>query len=275
MQGVAGCYHEQAAREFFAEESIDIVPCRSFTKLFETLREDESMMGIMAIENTIAGALLQNHELLRESHMQIVGEHKLRIEHMVAALPGTSISDIEEVNSHPIALMQCQRWLRGVPDAKVVEKDDTASSAKEIATQQLRGHAAICSELAAKLYGLEIIERSVETNKRNFTRFLVLSHESRTKEMIQIDKVNKASIVFTLAHSSGALSKVLSILSFYDINLTKIQSMPIIGREWEYQFYVDLSFTNHERYEQAINAVRPLTNYIKNLGEYVSFEPSI
>ncbi len=275
MQGVAGCYHEQAAREFFAEESIDIVPCRSFTKLFETLREDESMMGIMAIENTIAGALLQNHELLRESHMQIVGEHKLRIEHMVAALPKTSLSDIEEVNSHPIALMQCQKWLRKVPDAKVVEKDDTASSAKEIATQQLRGHAAICSELAAKLYGLEIIERSVETNKRNFTRFLVLSHESRTKEMIQIDKVNKASIVFTLAHSSGALSKVLSILSFYDINLTKIQSMPIIGREWEYQFYVDLSFTNHERYEQAINAVRPLTNYIKNLGEYVSFKPSI
>lgn len=272
IQGVAGAYHEQAAREYFANDNVEIIPCRSFIRLFDTLADDESLLGIMAIENTIAGALLQNHELLRESNHRIVGEYKLRIEHMLAALPDEQVEDIHEVNSHPIALMQCQKWLRNHPDVKAVERDDTASSAKEIAEKQLRGNAAICGEFAANLYGLKILERGIETNKRNFTRFLILAPEAKAAEMIDYSTINKASIVFTLAHSSGALSKVLTILSFYDMNLTKIQSMPIIGREWEYQFYLDLSFSSYERYCQAIDAVRPLTNYIKNLGEYVSFD---
>ncbi len=272
IQGVAGCFHEQAAREYFSREQIEIVPCRSFTKLFETLKEDEGKLGIMAIENTIAGALLQNHELLRESNQLIVGEYKLRIEHNVAVLPDVGIEDVREVNSHPIALMQCQRWLGEHPTIKVVEGDDTASSARAIAQNNLRNHAAICSELAAKIYGLKIIDKGIETNKRNFTRFLILAPEQAASQMVSRETINKASIVFTLAHSSGALSKVLTILSFYDLNLTKIQSMPIIGREWEYQFYLDLAFDDYARYQQAIEAVRPLTNYIKNLGEYVSFE---
>ncbi len=274
MQGIAGCYHEQAARAYFGDEAIEVTPCRSFTRLFDTLRDDETKMGIMAIENTIAGALLQNHELLRESQMQIVGEYKLRIEHTLAVLPEESIEDIREVNSHPIALMQCQKALRELGEIKVVEKDDTASSAKEIAEQGLKGHAAICGEFAAEMYGLKILKRNVETNKRNFTRFLILAQGDNARQMVDTERVNKASIVFTLDHSSGALSKVLTILSFYDINLTKIQSMPLIGREWEYQFYIDLSFSDYARYKQAIEAIRPLTNYIKNLGEYVSFEHS-
>ncbi len=271
MQGIAGCYHEQAARAYFQEEMIGVVPCLTFSKLFDSLREDESKIGVMAIENTIAGSLLQNHELLRESNMQIVGEYKLRIEHTIAVLADEELEDIREVHSHPIALMQCQAWLREQPNIKVVEGYDTASSAKEIATNNLKGHAAICGEFAAKLYGLKVLERNVETNKRNFTRFLILAQGENAESMVDKERVDKASIVFTLAHSSGALSKVLTILSFYDINLTKIQSMPIIGREWEYQFYIDLTFTNYERYTQAIDAIRPLTNYIKNLGEYVSF----
>ncbi len=271
MQGIAGCYHEQAARAYFREEEIGVVECLTFTKLFDSLREDESQIGIMAIENTIAGSLLQNHELLRQSDMQIVGEYKLRIEHTIAVLPDERLEDIREVHSHPIALMQCQRWLRAQHDIKVVEGYDTASSAKEIATKSLKGHAAICGEFAAKLYGLKVLERNIETNKRNFTRFLILAQGENAQAMVDTTKVDKASLVFTLAHSAGALSKVLTILSFYDINLTKIQSMPIIGREWEYQFYIDLTFTDYERYTQAINAIRPLTNYIKNLGEYVSF----
>ncbi len=275
IQGIAGCFHEQAAREYFEGEEVVAVACKSFSKLFETVAADKSLLGIIAIENTIAGALLQNHELLRESHMTIIGEQKIRIELVAATLPDESIEDITEANSHPIALMQCQSWLRKHPDMKVVEKDDTASSAHEISSLNLRGHAAICGEFAANMYGLKIVEKGIETNKRNFTRFLILAPELHAKSMVDESQINKASIVFTLAHSAGALSKVLTILSFYDLNLTKIQSMPIIGREWEYQFYVDVSFENLQRYRQAIDAVKPLTNYIKILGEYASCgEPS-
>ncbi len=272
IQGVAGCYHEVAARQYFQEEQIDIVPCESFTKEFKKLSEDDSLLGIVAIENTIAGPLLQNHELLSDSKMQIIGEQKIRIEHMVAVLPEDEITDIKEVNSHPIALMQCQKWLSQYPTMKVVEKGDTASSAMEIAKNRLHGNAAICGELAANLYGLKIIDRGIETNKRNFTRFLILAPEDKAPAMVDKERVNKASIVFTLAHTSGALSKVLTILSFYDLNLSKIQSMPIIGIEWEYKFYIDLTFSSFERYLQAIEAIRPLTNYIKSLGEYVRCE---
>ncbi len=272
IQGVAGCYHEQAARNYFNDEQIEVVPCETFPKLFQTLADDESLLGIMAIENTIAGALLQNHELLRRSRLQIVGEQKVRIEHVIATLPGESLEDITEVNSHPIALMQCQAFLHQHPQMKVVEKDDTAGSAEEIKRLNLNGHAAICGEFAANLYGLNILQKGIETNKRNFTRFLILAPEDRASTMVDRAKVDKATIVFTLPHSAGALSKVLTILSFYDINLTKIQSMPIIGREWEYQFYIDLSFTSLERYTQAIEAIRPLTIYLKSLGEYVRCE---
>ncbi len=269
LQGIAGCYHEQAARDYFKDEAIETVSCVSFPKLFTTLKSDDSLLGIMAIENTIAGALLQNHELLRESDMQIIGEQKIRIEHTLAILPEDELEDIVEVNSHPIALMQCQAWLQNHDTIKVVEKGDTASSAEEISRLQLHGRAAICGELAANLYGLKILEKGIETNKRNFTRFLILAPADKAVAMIDREKINKASIVFTLEHSSGALSKVLTILSFYDLNLSKIQSMPLLGREWEYQFYIDLTFTSYERYCQAIEAIRPLTNYLKSLGEYI------
>ncbi len=272
IQGIAGCYHEQAARQYFGQEQIEIVPCESFNKEFKRLADDDSLLGIVAIENTIAGPLLQNHELLSDSKMQIIGEQKIRIEHMVAALPEDNIEDIVEVNSHPIALMQCQKWLGQHPSVKVVERGDTASSAYEIVKGGLRGHAAICGEFAAELYGLKILARGVETNKRNFTRFLILAPEDKAPAMVDKTKINKASIAFTLAHTSGALSKVLTILSFYDLNLSKIQSMPIIGVEWEYKFYIDLTFSSFERYQQAIEAIRPLTNYIKSLGEYVRCE---
>lgn len=270
IQGVKGSYHEEAVLKFFGAERVEIIECKSFTKVFEMMANDSDLIGMVAIENTIAGALLQNHELLRESSSQIIGEEKIRIQHTVAALPGETLEQIVEVNSHPIALMQCSSWLNKYPSIKIVEKSDTASSALEIAQYKLHGHAAICSELAANIYGLNILERGIETNKRNFTRFLALAAQSKAPLYIDAERVDKASIVFTLAHSSGALSKVLSILSFYDINMTKIQSMPLIGREWEYQFYVDVTFDDYNRYQQSIEAVKPLTNYIKILGEYRS-----
>ncbi len=274
IQGVAGCFHEQAARNYFAGEEIQPVECETFPKLFAAFDDpnNSGLLGIVAIENTIAGALLQNHELLRNSKLQIVGEERLRIELMAAALPESNIEDIAEVNSHPIALMQCNAWLSEHPSIKVVEKDDTAASAQYIAENNLTDHAAICSELAAELYGLKILARSVETNKRNFTRFLIVAPEAMAAQMVDHSEVDKASLVFTLADEAGELSKVLSILSFYGINMTKIQSMPLIGREWEYQFYIDVKFESLERYRQAIEAVKPLMNYMKSLGEYKSFD---
>ena len=156
---------------------------------------------------------------------------------------------------------------------KVIEKFDTAGSAREIAHEQLRGHAAVCGEFAANLYGLEILERGIETNKRNFTRFLILADPACAPELKPREELlNKAAIVFSLPHTHGALSKVLTIFSFYDINLSKIQSMPLIGREWEYRFYVDLTFDSYFRYRQSIEAVRPLINDLKILGEYREYE---
>lgn len=276
IQGVAGCYHDAAARRYFGNQSIDVIPCDSFPKMFEELATDASLIGIMAIENTIAGSLLQNHELLRMSHMQIVGEHKMRISHTLCALPGQTLDDLTEVNSHPMALRQCEQYLHRHPNLKIVEAFDTAGSAKDIAEQKLTGHGAICGEYAAQLYGLNILASGIETNKRNFTRFLILADPLTAPELRPEERsIDKSSIVFSLPHTNGALSKVLTIFSFYDINLSKIQSMPIIGREWEYRFYVDLTFDSYSRYLQSIDAVRPLINDLRILGEYSACQNEI
>ena len=269
IQGVAGCYHDAAARAYFHPQEIDTVPCDTFNSMFETLETDASLLGILAIENTIAGALLQNHELLRKSNLTIIGEYKMRISHVLAALKGQLIQELSEVNSHPMALMQCEQYLRKHPNLRIVEKTDTAGSAKDISENNLIGHAAVCGEFAANLYNLEILDKGIETNKRNFTRFLILADPLVAQELKPKDEeLNKASIVFTLPHTQGALSKILTIFTFYDMNLSKIQSMPIIGREWEYRFYVDITFDSFVRYRQALDAVRPLLNDFKVLGEY-------
>jgi len=268
IQGVSGAFHEIAAREYFEGEEIEILPCSTFKDLFKALAADETLLGIIAIENTIAGSLLQNHNLLRESGCMIVGEHKLRIEHNLTALPGQRIEDIEEVYSHPIALMQCEDFIDEHRHIKAIESEDTALSAKEIADKQILKRAAICSSLAAEKYGLEIIAKGIETNKRNFTRFLMIAEPTLAEKMINGTLLNKSSLVFTLPHEEGSLAKVLSILSFYHVNLTKIQSLPIIGREWEYQFYINLTFDDYTRYRQSLDAIRPLTKDFQLLGEY-------
>ena len=272
IQGVAGCFHDAAAREYFEGQDIETVPCETFNEMFNLLKSDASMLGILAIENTIAGSLLQNHELLRQSNMTIVGEYKKYISHSIAALPGQSIDDIAEVNSHPMALRQCEQYLQLHPKMKMVETYDTAGSAKMIAENNLVGHAAICGRYAAELYGLNVLEDDIQTNKRNFTRFLVVTEPCNATEFKNPKAVDKASIAFTLPHSQGSLSAVLVIFSFYGMNLTKIQSLPIIGREWEYRFYVNLSFNDYTRYRQSIDAVRPLISDFKILGEYAEYK---
>ncbi len=268
IQGVSGAFHEIAAREFFQGEEIDILPCNTFKELFQSLADDDSLLGIVAIENTIAGSLLQNHNLLRESGCTVIGEHKLRIEHNLAVLPGQKIEDIDEVYSHPIALMQCEDFLDAHRHIKAIESEDTALSAKDIADNKLTRRGAICSALAAEKYGLEIIAKGIETNKRNFTRFLIIAEPKLAEELTNGVELNKSSLVFTLPHEEGSLAKVLSILSFYHVNLTKIQSLPIIGEEWKYQFYINLTFNDYTRYRQSLEAIIPLTKDFQILGEY-------
>lgn len=266
IQGIAGCFHDTAARRFFDGEPIETLPCESFDRLFERLAADPTLFGIAAIENTIAGSLLPNHELLRRSPLRVIGEVKLRISHVLCALPGQRLDAIGEIRSHPIALMQCGDFLKRLPEARIVERDDTAGSAREIADGALLGTAAVCGADAAARYGLEVLAAGIETNRHNFTRFLVLADRSRS--VGDAEAADKASLLFTLPHTQGSLSKVLAVLSFYDINLTKIQSLPIIGREWEYRFYIDVTFDDCARYRRAVEAVRPLTSDFAVLGEY-------
>ncbi|SFK85216.1 prephenate dehydratase [Porphyromonadaceae bacterium KH3CP3RA] len=268
IQGGEGSFHEITAREYFKGEELEIVPCSTFRDIFVETRKDPDLIGVMAIENTIAGSLLQNHDLLKMSDVRIAGEHKLRISHSLVALPGRPVGEIKEVMSHPIALMQCEAFLDTLPDVKIVEHEDTALAARDIRDQQMISTAAICSALAAEKYGLEVLASGIETNKRNFTRFLILAQGEMLQEVQKDNHINKSSLVFVLPHNEGSLSQVLSVLSFYNINLTRIQSLPIIGREWEYQFYIDLTFTDYNRYRQSIDAIMPLISRLKVLGEY-------
>ncbi len=277
IQGTLGSYHDIAAHKYFEGEDIELICCATFEEVFTSIKKDSHTIGMLAIENTIAGSLLQNNELLRQSGSQIIGEYKLRVSHCFVCLPEEDWNNITEVNSHPIALMQCREFLSQHPHIKVVEAEDTALSAETIKREKLKGHAAICSKTAAERYDMKILQEGIETNKHNFTRFLIVADPWQVDELNRLNhrEINKTSMVFTLPHTEGSLSQVLSILSFYRINLTKIQSLPIIGREWEYQFYVDIVFDNLLRYKQAIAAIMPLTKELKILGEYAEGKSSI
>ena len=268
IQGDIGSFHDIAAHQYFGNQQIQLICCSTFEQVFENIRRDPTAIGMLAIENTIAGSLPHNYDLLRASEPTIVGEHKLRITHSLCCLPDDDWNTINEVHSHPVALMQCRGFLANHPDMKAVEAHDTAGAAKYIAQHQCRGWAAICNTAAAKIYGMKVLQEGIEDNKHNFTRFLVTSHVNKADFLRPIDRVNKASLVFALPHEEGSLSQVLSILSFYKMNLTKIQSLPIIGHEWEYMFYVDVTFDNLTRYRQSIDAIMPLTRELKVLGEY-------
>ncbi len=268
IQGEVGSFHDITAHHYFEGEQLQIICCATFEEVFENMKKDPTVIGIMAIENTIAGSLLHNYELLRESGMAVVGEHKTHISHCICCMPGQKMEDLKEVHSHPVALAQCYKYLSKHPNLKMVEDEDTAGSAKNIAKNGTMGVAAICHADAAKLYGLEILENHIEDNPHNYTRFLVMTDPRKADFLRAINEADKSSIVFSLPHEEGSLSQVLSILSFYKINLTKIQSLPIIGKEWEYLFYVDVTYDDITRYRQSIDAITPLTKDLIILGEY-------
>ncbi len=262
IQGVAGSFHEMAAYKYFGND-IQTVECDSFKLLSEKLATDEADFAVMAIENTIAGSLLTNYSLLREYNFKIIGEIYLHIEMSLLVNKGVKHAEIEIIHSHPIALKQCEDYLERFENVKIIQTADTADSAKDIVEKKLLNTAAIASAYSADIYGLEILDKGIETNKRNFTRFLILS---KTVEMLQ--PVNKASICFELRHQVGALADVLLILKDYEINMTKIQSVPILGKPYEYSFYVDLEWKNNANYEKAIHYILKSVANLSILGEY-------
>ena len=269
IQGVKGSFHEQAARLFYKEHGLGdpgIVECRTFDDLYLSMDNGTADAAVMAIENTVSGGLLPNFELLRKYDRKIKGEVFLRIQQNLMALPGQKIEDIKEVRTHYMAINQTRAFFKDYPWIRLVESEDTAKSAAEVAEQGLKGVGAVASVLAAELYGLEVLAESIETYKQNFTRFLVFDDDLQVPQA----EINKASMCFTLPHTPGSLAHVLTILSFYGMNLTRIQSLPIPGQEWQYFFYVDIKFDDHQRYEQALSAVRPLMEDLNILGEYVA-----
>ncbi|MCM1297396.1 MAG: prephenate dehydratase [Muribaculaceae bacterium] len=266
IQGVKGCFHDVAAHLWFEDDSLETISFDSFEDMFAALSQEPDMLAAVAIENTIAGALLQNFEYIRKSGRTVIGECKLRVSHSLCALPGSKIADLHEVRSHYMALLQCKDYLSHYPNLKKVEDFDTAGCARMIAEEKMDGVAAIAPAYAAKIYGLDVLAEGIEDDNRNFTRFLIIG----PKGCPQPDDADKISVAFTVPHEKGALSKVLTILTFYDINLSMLQSMPVVGHEWEYRFYADLTFDDKDRCQQAIAAVAPLTSDFRILGTYKS-----
>lgn len=272
IQGGHGSFHEIAARKFFGHDNVEVVPCETFNDLFDALEFKMVDCGVMAIENTVAGSIIQNYALLRQSKLSILGEVYLRIEQNLLVLQGQTFEDIKEIHSHPMAIQQCNEFLKPYRrnGVKLIDAIDTALSAKKIKDENLKGIATIASRMAAEMYELTILKESIETNKHNFTRFLIISDDNSIRLIRH--KLNpfidKSSICFTLPHSEGSLSQVLSVLASYKMNLSKIQSLPIVGVEWEYLFYVDLLFDDYQRYNQSLDAIRSLTSNLEILGEY-------
>jgi len=268
IQGGAGSFHEIASLFHYGSNN-ENVAFDGFGKLIDTLERNELQAGLMAIENTVAGSLLPNYALLRGKNIQIIGEILLRIEQNLLALPNQSINNIKEVHSHPMALQQCAKFFKQYPHIKLIESEDTANSAKRIAEKNLKNVGAIASTRAADLFGLEVLNSGIETNKRNFTRFLILTNNNQIKAEHTIkSNLNKASISFSLPHETGSLSSILSMFAFYKVNLTKIQSIPLIGKEWEYHFIVDFTFDDRKVFGQSLEAIKPLVTELQIYGIY-------
>jgi prephenate dehydratase len=261
IQGITASFHEVAALTFFSEP-IETVECLSFHKLCEALKNDGADYAVMAIENSIAGSLLPNYFLLQEYHFSIVGELYIPIHMHLLALPGVALKDIKVIESHPMAIRQCAEYLNAL-DVEIRESDDTALSAKRVKENKLTSTAAIANEFAAKKFGLNILEKRIETHKKNFTRFLLLTKRGNGKV-----ESNKASLSFEVANEVGSLADALMTLKSHSINLTKIQSIPIIGKPSEYSIHIDVEWKKRKHYDDAMREVMRQVRNLNILGEY-------
>ena len=270
IQGISGSFHEDAARRFF-EDEIQVVECKSFTSVCNLIDTDQVNIAVMAIENSIAGSLLQNYALIRDYHLKVIGEIYIHIQMNLMANPGVAKEDIKTIYSHPIAIKQCAEYLENFfPDVRIIENQDTAASGKLVRDEKLMDSAAIGNLRTAELYNLEILDTGLETNKRNYTRFLILS-----KHAVPNILSNKASLCFEVGHYYGALANVLNTFAQNKINLTKIQSVPIVGKPNEYTFHVDVEWDSVENYEKALHAILKNVSSLSVLGEYVRGELAI
>ncbi|MEO5601490.1 MAG: prephenate dehydratase [Cyclobacteriaceae bacterium] len=264
IQGIATSFHEVAAMTYFGDSTaIETVECLSFHELCESLEKGQSNYAVMAIENSIAGSILPNYFLLQSYHFSIIGELYLPIHMHLLALPGVKREDIKCIESHPMAIRQCSEFINSLTGVQVRESDDTALSAKRVKELMLKDTAAIANEFAAKKYGLAILEKRIETHKKNFTRFLVLS--KRANGSIES---NKASLSFEVANEVGSLAETLMTFKTYNINLTKIQSIPIIGKPSEYSIHIDVEWKKRKNYDEAMHEVLRKVRNLNILGEY-------
>ena len=264
IQGFEGSFHQEAARQFFGKD-VQVLSCATFREVIKIAEnKKESDGGVMAIENSIAGSILPNYNLLQKSHLRIIGEVYLHIRQNLMVNPGVSLEDIREVHSHYMALQQCLEYLDKY-NWKLVETEDTALSAKHIHTHKSKHIAAIASKLAAELFGLNIIAPNIHTMKNNYTRFLILQ---RDDQVTTIDKADKASVNFHTDHSKGSLARVLTTIADGGINLSKLQSFPIPGSNFKYSFHADMEFEGLEQFYNVIEKIKPLTEEVKIYGVY-------
>jgi prephenate dehydratase len=267
IQGIRASFHEEAAFLFFGE-NIHTLECNSFKQTFDALQKGDADYVVMAIENSIAGSILPNYSLLLHYGFPVIGEIYLPIQLHLMALPGVKFEDIKYVTSHPIAIRQCVDFFDEYPHLNIVESNDTAACAKRIRDEQLTDTVAIANTLAARLYGLDVLERRIESNKKNFTRFLILTHHDNVPKK----QPNKASLCFQVSNKVGALAKVLNIFAEEAINMSKIQSMPVLGKRHEYNFYVDIEWEDAKQYDTAIRKILKYTQNFNILGEYQKHE---
>jgi prephenate dehydratase len=271
IQGIAGSFHEDAARKYFGSDDIEIIECRSFQNVCELIDNDKVDIAVMAIENSIAGSLLQNYSLIRDYHLRIIGEIYIHIQMNLMVLPGVKKKDIKEIYSHPVSFLQCNEYLeKYFPSVERKELGDNAKVAKLISTEKIEYAAAISNLRSAELYGLQVLDKGLESNKKNYTRFWILSKHSNPS-----DKSNKASICFEVGHYYGALARVLNIFAENKINLNKIQSVPILGKPNEYTIHVDIEWEDLRNYDHAIHMVLKSASSLSILGEYVRGELNI
>ena len=266
IQGIKGSFHHQVVLEYFYGEN-DVAECLSFEEVVDSILSEQSSLAVMALENSIAGSIIPNYALIDKNNLHIVGEHYLDIHQNLMALEGQNIEDIQEIHSHPMALLQCMDFLKKHPHIKLVEDKDTAETARRIHEQQLKGIAAIASKAASKMYDLNIIAPEIQTINNNMTRFVIV-----TKQLTNFSQrnINKASIKFELDHKRGSLAAVLNVMSDCKLNLTKIQSLPKIETPWKYAFFVDVTFEKYDDFEKAKTILSIMAEQLKILGEYES-----
>lgn len=264
IQGIQGSFHHLVAQEYY-EEEIVLKECMSFQELALDLANGNVQEAVMAIENSIVGSILPNYALMDENELFIIGEHYKPIDMNLMALPGQNLEGIKKVFSHPMALLQCKEFFKTQPHIKLIEDADTAEVAKRISEMGLLKTAAVASKAAADLFGLEILAEHIHTRKSNATRFLVLGREPKKPNG---EKIDKASIKFELESKRGSLVSVLNIIRDYNLDMTKIQSMPIIETPWNYSFFVDVTFEEYEEFEKAMEILRAMTEHLKILGTY-------